>query len=108
MTTISKGTQLVTFINVFTVEPTNQTRLVEVLSHVTETIVRHAPGFVSSALHRSLDGGRVTMYAQWRTMEDYESMRRNPAPRPFLNEALSLAKFEPGVYAVVETFEPDP
>ena len=56
MTTISKGAKLVTFINVFTVPPGNQQRLVELLMKVTETSVRLAPGFVSSSLHRSIDG----------------------------------------------------
>ena len=74
MTTISRDARLVTFINVFTVEPTNQQRLVELLTQVTDSSVRHAPGFISSALHRSVDGTKVTMYAQWRTIEDYEAM----------------------------------
>jgi hypothetical protein len=43
MTTISVSRKLVTFINVFTVEPANQRQLVELLAHVTETSVRHAP-----------------------------------------------------------------
>jgi hypothetical protein len=73
---------------------------------VTETSVRHAPGFISSALHRSLDGTKVTMYAQWRMIEDYEAMRKDPAPLPYLQEALTIAKFEPGTYEVVETFAP--
>jgi quinol monooxygenase YgiN len=64
MTTISKDASVVTFINVFTVEPANQQRLVDLLAKVTETTVCHAPGFVSSSLHRSLDGTKVTMYAQ--------------------------------------------
>ena len=53
ITTISKDASVVTFINVFTVEPVNQQRLVDLLAKVTETSVRHAPGFVSSSLHRS-------------------------------------------------------
>ena len=107
MTTISKDAKLVTFINVFTVEPANQQRLVELLGRVTDTSVRHAPGFVSSALHRSLDGTKVTMYAQWRTIEDYEAMRNDPAPLPYLQEALTIARFEPGMYEVVESYSPD-
>ena len=106
MTTISKEAKLVTLINVFTVEPANQRRLVDLLASATHTSVRHAPGFVSSALHRSLDGTKVTMYAQWRTIEDYEAMRKNPAPAPYLQEALTIAKFEPGMYEVVESFSP--
>jgi quinol monooxygenase YgiN len=104
MTTISKDAKLVTFINTFKVEPANQQRVVDLLVCVTDTFVRHAPGFISSALHRSLDGTRVTMYAQWRTIEDYETMRRDPAPLPYLREALTFATFEPGMYEVVETF----
>jgi quinol monooxygenase YgiN len=106
MTTISKDAKLVTFINVFTVEPANQQQLVELLTHVTDAFVRHAQGFVSAALHRSLDGTKVTMYAQWRTIEDYEAMRKDPAPLPYLQRALMNAKFEPGVYEVVESFSP--
>jgi hypothetical protein len=66
MTLIARQSNLVTFINVFTVAPENQQRLVDLLTRVTETSVRHATGFVSSSLHRSLDGTKVTMYAQWR------------------------------------------
>jgi len=104
VTSISKDAQLVTFINVFTVEPANQQRLVDLLVRVTDSFVRHAPGFVSSSLHRSVDGTKVTMYAQWRTVEEYEAMRRDPAPLPYLKEALTFATFEPGMYEVVETF----
>jgi hypothetical protein len=46
------------------------------------------------------------MYAQWRTPEDYEAMRADPGPLPFLQEALTIATFEPGMYEVVETFAP--
>ncbi len=106
MTVISKTTKLVTFINVFKVEPANQQKLVDLLVRVTDASVRHAPGFISSSLHRSIDGTKVTMYAQWRTIEEYEAMRRDPAPLPYLQEALTLATFEPGMYEVVETFAP--
>ena len=104
MTTISPTRKLVTLINVFRVEPANQERLLDLLARATETSVRHAPGFISASLHRGLDGTKVTMYAQWRSVEDYEAMRRNPAPLPYLQQALAIAKFDPGMYEVVETF----
>lgn len=93
-------------INVFTIEPANQKRLVELLTRVTDASVRHAPGFVSSAFHQTLDGTKVTMYAQWRTIEDYEARRKDPTPLPYLQEALTIARFEPGMYEVVESFLP--
>ena len=106
MTTISKNAQLITLINVFTVDPSNQSRLVELLTQVTDTFVRRARGFLSSSLHRSRDGTKVTMYAQWRSLDDYEAMRRDPGPVPYLQEALTIATFEPGIYDVVESFAP--
>jgi len=106
MTTISKDANLTTLINVFTVAPANQSRLVELLSKATDASVRHARGFVFSALHRSRDGTKVTMYAQWRSLEDYEAMRKDPGPLPYFQEALTIAKFEPGTYDVVESFTP--
>jgi quinol monooxygenase YgiN len=104
MTTISPSRKLVTLINVFTVEPANQQRLLDLLVRATQTSVRHAAGFISASLHRGLDGTKVTMYAQWRSIEDYDAMRQNPAPLPYFQQALAIAKFDPGMYDVVETF----
>jgi quinol monooxygenase YgiN len=94
----------VTVINVFTVEPAKQQELVTLLSAATENSVRYAAGFVSARLHRSLDGAKVTMYAEWRSFQDYEAMRKDPAPMPYLQQALAIATFEPGMYEVVQTF----
>jgi quinol monooxygenase YgiN len=106
MIQISAKGSVITLINVFTVEPTNQQRLVELLSEATEASVRQAPGFISASLHRSIDGTKVTMYAQWRSIDEYQAMRRDPAPLPYLHEALTISKFEPGMYEVVRIFAP--
>ena len=94
----------VTLINVFTVDPANQDELVELLARATDTSVRHAPGFISATLHRSLDGTKVTMYARWQGREAYLAMREDPASQPYFERALAIARFEPGVYEVVRTF----
>ena len=96
----------VTLINVFTVDPTRQEELVDLLARATETSVRHAPGFISARLHRSLDGTKVTMYAQWQSREAYQAMRQDPGPSPYLERALAIATFDPGMYEVVQTFLP--
>ena len=106
MTQDSVNGRVITLINVFTVEPTNQQRLVELLIDATEASVRQAPGFVSAKLHRSIDGTKVTMYAQWRSIDEYQAMRQDPASFPYLQEALTISKFEPGMYEVVRTFAP--
>jgi hypothetical protein len=69
MITISSKANLTTLINVFTVEPANQRRLVELLTEATESSV-------------------------------------GPLALPFFQEALSIARFEPGVYEVVRAFAP--
>jgi quinol monooxygenase YgiN len=96
----------VVLINVFTVEPSRQQELVSLLTRATELSVRYAAGFISAHLHRSLDGTKVTMYAQWRSIEHYQAMRGDPAPLPYLQQALAFAKFEPGMYEVVNSFFP--
>jgi len=40
-------------------------------------------------------------------MEDYQNMRNNSSASPFLQQALEFAKFDPGMYEVVETFMPE-
>jgi quinol monooxygenase YgiN len=107
MPTISKGHTPITLINVFTVPPEKQHELIELLARVTEQNVRHHKGFVSASLHRGVDGKKVTMYAQWASAEDYESMRRGSGPAPALEQALQLATFDPGMYEVVEIFLPE-
>ena len=99
--------KVLTLINVFTVAPERQMELVNLLIRATNESVRHAPGFISSSLHRSLDGTKVTMYAQWRSLEDYEAMRKNPAPLTYFEQALAFAKFDPGLYEVVQNFSAD-
>ena len=104
MTTISKDNQLVTLINVFTVEADKQQQLVDLLIQATETSMRHLPGFVSANIHRSFDGTKVANYAQWRSVEDFAAMLKNPAAIPHIKQATALATFEPGLYEVVSAY----
>ncbi len=106
MTTISTEHQYLTLINVFTVEPADQQRLIDLLTLATDSSVRNITGFISSSLHRGIDGTKVTMYAQWRSIEDYQAMRNNATASPYLEEALKFAKFDMGMYEVVATLLP--
>jgi len=106
MTSISVENNYLTLINTFKVDPSNQQKLIELLTLATEESVRKITGFISSSLHKSIDGTKVTMYAQWRSLEDYQNMRNNPVASPYLQQALEFATFEPGMYEVVATFLP--
>ena len=102
MSTISKDNKVVTLVNVFTIAPENQQRLVDVLTDATEQTMKHLPGFVSANIHSSFDGTRVINYAQWRTREDFEAMQKDPDAGPHMKKAAALASFEPILCEVVE------
>ena len=103
MSTISKDNKVVTLINVFTVGPENQQRLVDVLLEATEKTMKHLPGFVSASIHRSFDGAKVVNYAQWRSREDFAAMMRNPEAHPHMAAAAALAEFDPILCVVVDS-----
>jgi heme-degrading monooxygenase HmoA len=101
MVTIAKDKDVVTLINVFTVAPEDQQRLVDVLVDATQAVMRKQPGFISANIHRSLDGTRVTNYAQWRSREAFEAMLRDREASEHMGEAAKIAEgFEPHLYEV--------
>ncbi len=101
MVRIAKDNDVVTLINVFTVAPEDQQRLVDVLVDATQAVMRKQLGFVSANIHRSLDGTRVTNYAQWRTREAFEEMLQNQEAAEHMGEAARIAEsFEPHLYEV--------
>ena len=101
MTTISTEKSLVTLINVFTVAPENQQHLVDLLVEATQKTMKNLPGYISANIHKSLDGTRVTNYAQWRSQEDFEAINANPEAVVHMRAALQLAtSVEPHLYEV--------
>ena len=101
MTTISTERDVVTLINVFTVAPADQQRLLDLLVEATESVMKRLPDFVSANLHKSIDGTMVTNYAQWRSREDFEAMLQNAEAMAHMKGAGQIAeKFEPHLYEV--------
>ena len=101
MVEIAKDNDVVTLINVFTVAPEDQQRLVDVLVEATQAVMRKQPGFVSANIHKSLDGTRVANYAQWRSKEAFEAMLRDREAAEHMGEAARIAEsFEPHLYEV--------
>lgn len=101
MTTITTNKSLITLINVFTVSSENQQRLVDLLIEATERTMRNQPGYISASIHKSLDGTKVTNYAQWQSQEDFEAIVKNPEVAVHMRAASQLAThFEPFLYEV--------
>jgi len=106
MSQITTGRRIATLINVFTVPPDRQQQLVDALTRATEDTIRHLPGFISASIHKSLDGTRVTNYAQWRSREHLEGMLSSAVAQPHLAEATALAtSVEPHLYDVSSVYQ---
>ena len=105
MTRITIHNDVVTLINIFSVEPAQQQQLLDILVEATEQVMKDLPGFVSANSHRSTDGSRVVNYAQWRSREDFEAMPVNPAAQAHMAAAAELATFEPHLYEVAHIDE---
>jgi heme-degrading monooxygenase HmoA len=102
LATIENGRELLTLINVFTVKPEDQQKLVDLLIEATDKTMRGQPGFISANIHKSFDGTRVVNYAQWRSRQDFEAMLQSPEARPHMGAAAALASFDPILCELVE------
>jgi quinol monooxygenase YgiN len=92
--TIRENNSLVTLISVFTVEPTQQEKLMRLLKEGTETLFSKQPGFVAASFHKSLDGRRVVNYGQWRTIHDIEAFHTKPELGEYFKRVGALSQFE--------------
>ena len=101
-TRISKDTNLVTVVNMFSVKPENQKNLLQLLEDL-RIVVEKLPGFISANVHRSFEGTRIVSYAQWNTKEDYQAVYTNSDVKPILDEIKKISKFSWNLYDVVYT-----
>ena len=101
MPTIAKNNDVITVIIIFAVEPERQQELVDTIIEFLETAVKYQPGFVSSSIHKSIDGIRVMNYAQWKTQSDYQAFVNNSEMRKLFEAKLSQFQMrESHVYEV--------
>jgi heme-degrading monooxygenase HmoA len=107
MASIQKGHDVLTLINVFTVAPDRQAKLVDVLTQATHDVMKHMPGFISASIHRSMDGKKVVNYAQWASKEAFEAMQRHPEAGSHMKAAAALASYDPIVCEVSESIGAD-
>ena len=107
MSTIDQNADLTTLVNVFTVKPENQEKLVTLLTDATEQVMRNLPGFISANIHRSLDGKKVVNYAQWKSADDFQAMKNNPEAQKHMKAVAEIAEFDPIECEVVESISAD-
>lgn len=92
MTTITQHAPFCTLINVFTVAPEQQQELVDTLIAATDEVIKTLPGFISANIHKSVDGVRVTNYAQWESPAALQAMLQNPQANAHIEKCRAIAQ----------------
>ncbi len=98
---IQEGTSTGTLVNIFTVDPKDQQRLVEYWQQATKEVIRHLPGFISANVHQSFDGTKVINYSQRESQEAFDAMRHNQEAAAHLRELGQIGAPAPVVCDVV-------
>jgi heme-degrading monooxygenase HmoA len=83
-----------TLINVLTVEPENQQKLLQSLRENTDQVVSTLPGWISTNLVASHDQRRVVIYSLWRDLDSVRAMRAHPQMQAYLPRIAALATLD--------------
>jgi len=93
-TTIAVTKEVATLINILTVEPENQQKLIELLRGNTENVVSRLDGWISTSFIAAKDQRHVAIYSQWRDLASVEAMRANPDMVAYFPRIAALASFD--------------
>ena len=94
-TTIRVDRAVTTLVNVFTVEPDNQPKVVALLQEGIETMFSKMSGWISTNVLNSRDGRQVVVYSQWRDDKVIDAFRQDPRMQAYFQQIVALAKHEP-------------
>ena len=89
-------------INNFEVEdPNKQQKVADKLEDFSKKILSKHDGFISTRIHKSLDGKKVMSYVQWKNEDAIEKMLNDPRAIIQMNDIASVAKVERTLYELV-------
>lgn len=92
--TIAVTKDVTTLINVLTVEPENQPKLISLLRENTDNVVSRLDGWISTSFIAAGDQRRVAIYSQWRDLASLQAMRANPEMVAYFPRIAALAAFD--------------
>jgi quinol monooxygenase YgiN len=93
-TTIAVAKEVTTLINILTVEPENQQKLIKLLRDNTEGVVSKLDGWISTSFISAKDQGHVVIYSHWRDLASVEAMQANPDMVAYFPRIAALAAFD--------------
>jgi hypothetical protein len=106
MATIHADQSVVTQINVFEVDPKNQDELASLLVEAVQ-YVSNMQGWISASVHKSLDGTRVTNYAQAADHASWEAIVARLRTQGFFDRFQKLSKPNPCLYHCIFSLTSD-
>lgn len=93
-------------INIFTVNNSSeQQEIVTSLENAAKQILYKHDGFISTRIHKSLDGTKVMSYVQWKNKESIEKMLNDPRVIVHMNDIANMAKVDRTLYELSYTEE---
>ncbi len=92
--TIAVTKDVTTLINILTVEPENQPKLIALLQDNTENVVSTLGGWISTSFIAAKDQRRVAIYSQWRDLASVQAMRDHPDMAAYFPRIAALAAFD--------------
>jgi quinol monooxygenase YgiN len=101
--TITVTKDVTTLINVLTVEPENQARLIELLRENTENVITGLDGWISTSFIAAKDQRQVVIYSQWRDVASVEAMRTNAEMAAYFPRIAAIAAFNSLIGDVVDS-----
>jgi len=91
---IHSGNKVAVMIGVFTVQPENEPKLIELFKDGTLSISSKQPGYISSSFHKASDAKRVILYEQWESQEHLVAFTKTPEAGPYFKRIGELATVE--------------
>jgi quinol monooxygenase YgiN len=88
-TTIEVTKKVTTLVNILTVEPENQQKLIRLLR-----VVSRLDGWISTSFIAATDQRHVLIYSQWRDLRSVEAMQSNPDMVAYFPRIAALAAFD--------------
>ena len=92
--TIAVTKEVTTLINLLTVEPEDQPKLIQLLRENTDNVVTRLDGWISTSFLVAKDHSRVVIYSQWRDLAAVEAMQSNPEMIVYFPRVAALAAFD--------------
>ena len=92
--TIAVTKEVTTLINILTVEPEDQPKLIKLLRENTDNVVTRLDGWISTSFIAAKDRRRVAIHSQWRDLPSVKAMQANPDMVAYFPRIAALAAFD--------------